>query len=114
MINKQIRVIIEGEAKESLKKLNKIVGRKEKDSFESHLLKSIKNKIELIKNNPFYGNPINKKLIPKKYDAKNLWRVELINYWRMLYTIAGDEIKIVCFILDFMNHKKYNKVFGYK
>ena len=58
-----------------------------------------------------------KPIVPKeyilKYNAKNLWGVELINYWRMLYTIKGDQIEIICFILDIINHKVYNKKFGY-
>jgi len=118
MINKQIKILFEGNAKESLKKLNETIGnqikQKKTKSFEMQLLKSIKEKADLIKKNPFYGNNIPKKLIPKKYNVKNLWRVELTNYWRMLYEITGDEIKIVCFILDFIDHKKYNKLFGYK
>jgi len=39
---------------------------------------------------------------------------ELINFWRMLYTIKGDQIEIICFILDIMNHKEYDKKFGYR
>lgn len=77
-------------------------------------MKSIRTKIEFIRANPFYGDSISKKLIPKEYNAKNLWRVELTNFWRMLYTIKGDQIEIVCFILDIMDHQKYNKKFGYE
>lgn len=32
----------------------------------------------------------------------------------MIYTITGDEVKIIAFILEFMDHKKYDKIFGYK
>ena len=78
------------------------------------MLKSIKQKIELIKSNPFYGDSIKKNLIPKEYNVQNLWRVELTNFWRMLYTIKGDEIEIVCFVLNFLNHNDYNKKFGYR
>ena len=78
------------------------------------LLKSIKQKIELIKKDLFYGNNIPKRIIPKNYKVSNLWRVELTNFWRMLYTIKGDKIEIICFILDIINHKSYNKRFGYK
>lgn len=68
----------------------------------------------MIKKNPFYGNNIPKKLIPKQYSVTNLWRVELSHFWRMLYTIRGDTIEIVCFILEIVDHKKYEKLFGYK
>jgi len=32
----------------------------------------------------------------------------------MLYTIKGDQIEIVCFVLDIIDHKEYNKKFGYR
>ena len=82
------------------------------------MLRSINQKKEFLKANPFYGDNIPKNLIPKehiqKYNAKNLWRVELVNFWRMLYTIKGDQIEVICFILDIINHKEYDKMFGYK
>jgi len=84
------------------------------------ILKAINQKVELIKSNPHYGNPVSKKLFPEeykiKYGIKNLFRVELPAFWRMLYTLKGaeSEIEIIAFVLDIMDHKKYNKKFGYK
>ena len=77
-------------------------------------------KVELIKLNPHFGEPISKKLIPKeyaeKYNAKNLFRVELPNFWRMLYSLTDGEskIEIIAFVLDIIDHKTYNKKLGYK
>ncbi len=117
-MNKPIRVILIDEADIEFKKLNEIVGRQieegKDNSKEIQLLKSIKQKIDFLKVNPFYGDNIKKNIIPKEYDVQNLWRVELTNFWRMLYTIKGDEIEIICFVLDILNHKDYNKKFGYK
>lgn len=118
-MNKPVRVILLDEAELEYKKLNEIVGQQLKDEKENtqemQLLRSIDQKRDLIKANPFYGDNIEKKKIPKLYyDVPNLWRVELTGYWRMLYTIRGDEVQIVCFILDIMDHKEYNKKFGYK
>ena len=117
IVGKPIRVIIINDAKEAYIKLNEIVGYQLKqgkdNSPEIQLLRSIKNKIEFIKQNPFYGDNIKKEQIPKKYPVPNLWRVELTNYWRMLYTIRGDEIEIICFILDIIDHPMYNKIFSY-
>lgn len=117
-MNKPIRVILINDAKNAFEALNKTVGEQinkgKENSEEIQLLKSIKQKIELIKKNPFYGNNIQKKLIPKEYKLNNLWRIELTHYWRMLYTIKGDQIEVICFVLDILNHKKYNKKFGYK
>jgi len=121
-MNKEVRIILLDEADDDYKRLNELVGQQIKEGKENtaemQLLRSITQKIEFIKINPFYGNNISKELIPKdyiiKYNAKNLWRVEITHFWRMLYTIKGDQIEIICFILDIVNHKKYNKIFGYK
>lgn len=84
------------------------------NTSEMQLLNSINQKIELVKANPFYGDNIEKKKIPQIYNVQNLWRVGLSQFWRMLYTIKGDQIEILCFVLDIMDHKRYDKIFGYK
>jgi Txe/YoeB family toxin of Txe-Axe toxin-antitoxin module len=119
-MNKPTRVILLDEADSEFKRLNNLVGRqseeRKENTDEMQLLKSIKQKIEFVKANPFYGDNIPKELIPKEYilnyGAKNLWRVELSQFWRMLYTIKGDQIEVICFVLDILNHDKYNKKFG--
>lgn len=114
---KQIRIILSPEAEKVFKYLNK---ESQKSKQERVILNAIKQKSELIKTNPHYGNPISKKLIPKKYILKygvnNLFRVELPNFWRMIYTLTEGEtkIEIIAFVLDIFNHKLYDKVFGYK
>ena len=117
-MSKPVRVILIGEAKVEYEKLNNIVGKQiksdKKSTDEIQLLNSIKQKRDFVKANPFYGDNIAKKKIPKEYDVKNLWRVELTNHWRMLYTIKGDQIEIICFVLDILSHKDYDKKFGYK
>lgn len=113
-----MKVILIDKAKEEFENLNKVVGeqlsKNLKSSEEITLLNSIKTKINFLKENPFYGDNIKKRLIPKQYDVHNLWRVELSNFWRMLYTIRGDQIEIICFILEIVNHEDYNKILGYK
>ena len=114
---KEIRVIFSSEAEKVYKYLNN------KASFsknERTILNAINKKIELIKINYHYGNPISKNLIPEKYKegygVNNLFRVELPNFWRMLYTLTNNEtkIEIIAFVLDIVDHKSYNKKFGYK
>jgi hypothetical protein len=114
---KQIRVVLSKEAREVYEFLNK----ESPDSKQERMiLKAINQKIELIKQNPHFGNPISKKLIPKEYTEKlgviNLCRVELPNFWRMLYTLTEGETKIevIAFVLDIIDHPTYNKKFGYK
>jgi hypothetical protein len=114
---KKIKIILSKKAQEVFEYLNK---ESINSKIELSILKSIKQKAELIKQNPHYGNPISKKLIPIKYKNKygvtNLFRVELPNYWRILYTLTEGEtkIEIIAFVLGIMSHKKYNKLFGYK
>ena len=114
---KIVKVKLSEEAEEVLKYLNIEA---EKSKIEKSILKSIHQKSELIKSNFQYGDPITKKLIPKEYIEKygitNLFRVELPNFWRMLYSIEEGEtqIEIIAFVLDIVNHKDYNKKFKYQ
>lgn len=117
-MNKIVRVILLGDADSSYHKLNELVGKQIKENKENtkemQLLRSIKQKVEFIRSNPFYGDNIPKRQIPKSYNCQNLWRVELSGYWRMLYTIKGDQVEIICFILDIIDHDIYDKKFSYR
>lgn len=113
---KEIRVILSPEAEEVYKKLNEEA---ENNKQSRMILKAVNQKIELIKANIHYGNPIAKNLIPEeyrqKYSATNLFRVELPAFWRMLYTLTNnEEIEIIAFVLDIINHPYYDSKFGYK
>ncbi len=114
---KRVRIIFSPEAEEVYKYLNK---QAPTSRTERIILNAINRKIELIKANFHYGDPIAKKLIPQEYKLKygvtNLFRVELPNFWRMLYTLTEGEtnIEIIAFVLDVIDHKTYNKKFGYK
>jgi hypothetical protein len=63
------------------------------------------------------GTKIPKRLWPKEYVKKyvinNLWKYDLPNAWRVIYTIETDEIKIVSIILEWFSHKDYEKRFKY-
>jgi hypothetical protein len=77
-------------------------------------------KITLLQANPHYGQPIRKRQIPNEYKIKygitNLFRVELPSFWRLIYTLTAGTTKkeVIVFVLDIMNHKDYNKRFGYR
>lgn len=90
---------------------------KKKPTYEQ-LLSSINNALNNIKINYKYGDLIPRKYITKaviqRYGTDKILRVELVGYWRLLYTVIGDEVKIIAFILEYMDHNKYNKLFGYK
>ena len=119
--NKDVIVRLSGEARGVFDELNRIVGEEKlkgiESSFHQTLLRSISRIISLLKQNPFAGDQIKKNLIPKKYineyDIENLWRAELANRWRLVYTITGNQIEIITFILEIFDHRNYDKVFGY-
>jgi hypothetical protein len=86
----------------------------QKTSLSKSLLKAFKT----IKENPFCGRNVKKKLIPKsmiqKYKINNLWIFNLPSAWRLLYTITSEgEYSIMTIILDWMNHKDYEKLFNF-
>jgi len=114
---KIVRVVLSGEAEEAY---NYLKGQAEGSKIERSILDSINKKVELIKANPHYGNPISKKLIPKEYSDKyginNLFRVELSNYWRMLYTLTdgGSVVEIIPFVLAIIDQGDCDKKFGYR
>lgn len=87
------------------------------NKFDQQLLKAIDRILDILKQDYQFGDPIPKKLIPKLYSdngINNLWRVELPNFWRLLYTVRGDKLEVIAFVLEWMDHKHYNKLFGYK
>ena len=61
---------------------------------------------------------IKQKLIPREYATKygidNLWKYDLPNGWRLLYSLANDEIEIIAIILDWLDHKNYERKLGYR
>ena len=109
---KEVRIFLKGDAKKSYLELKK---RKDKES--QSILNSFERIKEILKENPQFGNPLPKPLIPreiKKQGIKNLYRVELSNYWRMIYTLEGNKLNVLIFVLKIFNHKQYDKFFRYK
>ena len=102
------------------------ISKKLKEEFKSldsgkfedkQLYNFIERAISDLKENPMCGTKIPKKLWPKeyskKYEVTNLWKYDLPNAWRLVYTIESDEIKIMNIILEWFNHKAYEKRFKY-
>ena len=90
----------------------------EKGKFEDKkLYEFILRAINDLKSNPSCGTKISKVLWPaeyiKNYKITNLWKYDLPNAWRLIYTIEADEVRIMNFILEWMDHKNYERRFGY-
>ncbi len=107
-------VRLAGQALEEYNKLCVVAEQETTNSENRVLLDSIKQKVEWLKEDPLKGEVIKKKDIPRELDVDNLFKLRIAKFWRMLYTIRRDEIKIICFILVIEPHKHYNKRFGFK
>jgi hypothetical protein len=122
MQKKEIWVEFSENADKSYKELQKTVLEEKRkgiiNSFNMQLLKAIDREKVNLKIDPQHGTHIPRKYIPKvlanNYGTERLWKIDLVGYWRLIYTITGDDIKIIAFVLEFMDHKKYNKLFRYR
>lgn len=85
---------------------------------DKKLYESIQSAKEKLKIDPCTGIKIPKQLWPKdyvqRYGITNLFKFDLPDGWRLIYTIETDEVRIVNIILDWFDHKKYEKKFKYK
>ena len=84
---------------------------------EQEIYKWISRAIEDLKINAFTGIQVKKEQIPKEYIQKygidNLWKYDLPKGWRLLYSIARDGVLVLSILLEWMDHKNYERRFGY-
>ncbi|MFA7707328.1 MAG: hypothetical protein WCX73_00075 [Candidatus Pacearchaeota archaeon] len=89
----------------------------ELERADPRLYKEINKAIEDIKQNAYCGRNVKKALIPKeliiKYNLNNLWIYNLRVDWRLIYTISNTEIEVLSIVLDWMNHKDYERLFNF-
>ena len=90
----------------------------EKLNDEEPLKKAIIKAIKDLQQNAFCGTQIPKRLFPKgyvkKYSINNLWKYDLSKGWRLIYTVTPeDEVQIISAILEWFDHKEYEKKFNY-
>jgi|SRR3989338_3105999 len=87
------------------------------DDSKRLLFKVINQALDNIEQNAFCGIQVPKRLIPKEYiieyEVTNLWKYDLPKGWRLIYSIRTDEIIVISLILEWMNHKDYEKRFKY-
>ncbi|MCW6158831.1 MAG: hypothetical protein LVQ63_05065 [Thermoplasmatales archaeon] len=48
-----------------------------------------------------------------KYEIDNLWKYNLPNAWRLVYSVAGSEVEIIAILLEWFPHKEYERRFNY-
>jgi Txe/YoeB family toxin of Txe-Axe toxin-antitoxin module len=85
----------------------------ENDSIKKSIVRAIKS----LKEDAFCGERIRKELIPKtyiqKYNIDNLLWYPLPDGWRLVYSIQRDEVELLAVILEWFDHKNYERRFGY-
>lgn len=90
---------------------------KESKFEDKELYKFINRAIDDLKQNSACGLKIPKRVWPieyiKKYKITNLWKYDLPDGWRLIYTIETDKVKIVSIILEWFDHKNYERKFNY-
>lgn len=111
-MNKPINVILGDN------KLEKEFNELKQGSFQDKQLSLfIDRAITDLKENPACGIKIPRRIWPKVYLAKygitNLWKYDLPNAWRLIYTIKEDDVRILNVILEWFNHPEYERRFAY-
>lgn len=86
--------------------------------IDKELYEQIDKATDEISKDIFCGRNVIKKWIPKelinKYGIDNLWIYNLRSGWRLLYSVTSpDKIQIIAIILDWMNHKDYERLFKF-
>src|SRR3989338_1861515 len=118
---REIKVVFAEEAEQQYQELKKAIEEEIKQGIASSehqtLFRSIDRATTLLKGDPFIGIQIPKRNFARKYITKygatNQWKFDLSNFWRMIYTVKNEELTIIGFILDIIDHNTYNKLFGY-
>lgn len=99
-------------------KIENVFEKLQKSKFEDRQLYTfIERAIDDLKKNPTCGTKIPRKLWPKnyikEYQITNLWKYDLPNAWRLIYTILEDKVMILNVILEWFSHKDYERKFRY-
>ena len=105
-------VLADMKLKESLEKL------KHSKQEDRNVHKWIERALSDLEKDAFCGIQIPKRLIPAEYLKKfgrldNLWKYNLPNAWRLIYTVKKDQVVVLSIILEWMRHKEYARRFRY-
>ena len=87
---------------------------KKSRSEDRRLLKWIEGALEDIERDCTNGIQIPKRLVPKKYcSLDSLYKYDLPGGWRLLYTVITAEDSVQAIVLEWLPHRKYERLFGY-
>jgi hypothetical protein len=90
---------------------------KDGTSGEQELFVLINRALNDLQENPNRYISVPRRLWPReyirKYHINNLWKYDLPNGWRLIYTMRNDKVEIMAVIIEWFSHKKYERKFGY-
>jgi len=85
---------------------------------DKQLALEIEAAIDYLWKNPSVGIKIARRLWPSEYvtvyGIDNLRKYDMRSGWRLLYTISGNSVEVVAILLEWLNHKNYERRFKYK
>ena len=90
---------------------------KDAENPEKDLYRFIDRALNDLKKDPFCGTHLSRRMLPKDYKQKgavNLWKYDLPNAWRILYHIQASNVYVDAIVLDWFDHKDYEKKLKYK
>jgi hypothetical protein len=83
----------------------------------SYLLKIVNDGLNVLKENMFAGDCIEKRKFPRyyvqKFGVNNLYKFDLDVRTRLVYTLVAEEGGVAAVVLEILDHKKYDERFGY-
>ncbi len=86
------------------------------DNSERELHHVLNQAMDNLEQNAFCGIQFPKRLIPSEYlkkGIKNLWKYDLPRGWRLMYSVVNEEVVVVSVILEWFDHKEYERRFKY-
>ena len=109
-----MQISIKGADSSIIERLNKL----QRSSYEDkRLYANLDTAFDKLKINPYFGDRVLKKRIPKfyveKYGIDNLLVMPIPGAWRLLYSVERFDDNIIVIIVDFMTHTEYDRIFGY-
>ncbi|MEM3725921.1 MAG: hypothetical protein QXK98_03550 [Candidatus Bathyarchaeia archaeon] len=83
----------------------------------SYLWKIVNSGLDVLKENMFAGERVERRKIPKyyvrKFGVNNLYKFNLDARTRLIYTLVADESGVAVVVLEILDHKRYEERFGY-
>lgn len=84
---------------------------------DSRLYEWLNRAFDDIAENAHCGILIPRRLIPKEYirdyGIDNLWKYDLPEAWRLLYSVGKEKVIVISIVLEWLDHKNYERRFKY-